>query len=299
MPPDTSWHHSAIASPRGRPLLFQRRSFQTSCIAHGDTAPRWRPLSTCSLPTSLQVVEGPRGLCAVEVDFQGETQVFPMEKVAAMMMLELKKIAEADQGSAITDCVLSCPVYATETERAAMLDAARIAGLVPLRIVNENTATALGYGIYKTDLPQDDPVNVAIVDYGHTGIQVAIVALTRQGLRVLAHSWDTSCGGKDLDWALFEMVRAEFKSKTGLDLMENRRSTLRTLLAVEKCKKVRHSSERMGVAWLTPLPIRVHIGTPRPWSGHALHATIACLQRACTLPLRYSSLSQMTADHGR
>ena len=196
-------------------------------------------------PTALpcaQVVEGPRGNCAVEVDFQGETQVFSMEKVAAMVLVEMKKIAEADQGSEITDCVLACPVYATDAERAAMVDAARIAGLTPLRIVNENTATALGYGIYKTDLPEDKPVHVAIVDYGHVGIQVSVVALTRTGLRVLAHSWDVSCGGRALDWALFEMARGEFRAKTKLDVLENKRATLRLLLAVEKCKKARPPS---------------------------------------------------------
>jgi len=186
----------------------------------------------------VQVVEGPKGLCAVQVEYKGEAQVFPMEKVAAMMLIDQKRIAEADQGSSITDSVVTCPVYATEAERAAMLDAARIAGLNPLRVLNETTATALGYGIYKTDLPADGSVNVAIVDYGEVGIQVSIVSLAKAGLKVLSHAWDTSCGGLALDTALFEHVRAEFKSKTGLDLRENIRSTLRAYIMIEKCKKI-------------------------------------------------------------
>ena len=53
-----------------------------------------------------------------------------------------------------------------------MLAATKIAGLTCLRLMNEITATALAYGIYKTDLPEKDPVNVAFVDMGHQALQV-------------------------------------------------------------------------------------------------------------------------------
>lgn len=53
-----------------------------------------------------------------------------------------------------------------------MLNAAQIAGLNCLRLVNETTATALAYGIFKTDLPENDPVHVAFVDVGHAHTQV-------------------------------------------------------------------------------------------------------------------------------
>lgn len=59
-----------------------------------------------------------------------------------------------------------------EAERYAMLNAAQIAGLNCLRLVNETTATALAYGIFKTDLPENDPVHVAFVDVGHAHTQV-------------------------------------------------------------------------------------------------------------------------------
>ena len=53
-----------------------------------------------------------------------------------------------------------------------MLAASRIAGLTCLRLMNEPTATALAYGIYKTDLPETDPVVIAFVDMGHSSLQV-------------------------------------------------------------------------------------------------------------------------------
>lgn len=55
-----------------------------------------------------------------------------------------------------------------------MLNAASIAGLNCLRLINENTATALAYGIYKTDLPDTEAVNVAFVDVGHSATQVCV-----------------------------------------------------------------------------------------------------------------------------
>jgi len=65
-----------------------------------------------------------------------------------------------------------CFVVCAEAERYAMLNAAQIAGLNCLRLVNETTATALAYGIFKTDLPEKDPVHVVFVDVGHAHTQV-------------------------------------------------------------------------------------------------------------------------------
>ncbi len=55
-----------------------------------------------------------------------------------------------------------------------MLASSKIAGLTCLRLMNEITATALAYGIYKTDLPEKDPVTVAFVDMGHQALQVTV-----------------------------------------------------------------------------------------------------------------------------
>lgn len=93
-------------------------------------------------------------------------------QVMAMLLGELKVIAETDQGAKIADCVISCPVYSTDAQRRALLDAAQIAGLNCLRLMPETTATALSYGIYKTDLPEKDAINVAFVDIGEASLQV-------------------------------------------------------------------------------------------------------------------------------
>ncbi len=101
-----------------------------------------------------------------------EMVAFTPEQLVAMIIVDMKKIAEAESGIPVTDCCLSVPTYYTEAERYAMLDAATIAGVNCLRLVNETTAAALSYGIYKTDLPETDPVYVAFVDVGHSSTQV-------------------------------------------------------------------------------------------------------------------------------
>ena len=120
----------------------------------------------------FSVIEGPDGGCAVKVSYLGEERVFTPEQLLAAVIVDQKAVAAAD-GSPITDCVLTVPTYFAEPERAAVLAAAQIAGVNCLRLLNETTATALAYGIYKTDLPADAPVNVAFVDAGANSLQAS------------------------------------------------------------------------------------------------------------------------------
>ncbi len=122
-----------------------------------------------------KVTEGPDGGILIHVNYLGEQQAFTPEQILAGIIKDMKDIAEVD-GSPVTDCVLSVPTYFVESERYAMLNAARIAGVNCLRLLNDTTATALAYGIYKTDLPETDPVNVAFVDVGHNAFQVCFRA---------------------------------------------------------------------------------------------------------------------------
>ena len=118
----------------------------------------------------FEVREGPDGGCQVVVDYLGERTAFSPEQLMAMLLVDMKAIAETD-GSPVSDCVLSVPTFYTEAERYAMLNAAQIAGVNCLRLINETTATALAYGIYKTDLPEGEPVNVVFVDVGADAFQ--------------------------------------------------------------------------------------------------------------------------------
>lgn len=90
------------------------------------------------------VVADADGMAASEVRYESKKEVFRPEQVAAAMLGECKKIAEMGlENQRVTDVVIACPQYWTEVERRAMLDAAGIAGLNCLRLMNETTAVVV------------------------------------------------------------------------------------------------------------------------------------------------------------
>ncbi|XP_057732077.1 heat shock 70 kDa protein 15-like [Arachis stenosperma] len=189
-----------------------------------------------SLP--FNVTEGPDGFPLIHARYMGEVKTFTPTQVFGMMLSNLKEIAQKNLNAAVVDCCIGIPVYFTDIQRRAVLDAATIAGLHPLRLFHETTATALAYGIYKTDLPENDQLNVAFVDIGHASMQVCIAGFKKGQLKVLAHSYDRSLGGRDFDEVLFHHFAEKFKTEYKIDVFQNARACLRLRAACEKLKKV-------------------------------------------------------------
>ncbi|KAH1105148.1 hypothetical protein GLYMA_13G359500v4 [Glycine max] len=184
------------------------------------------------------VTEGPDGYPLIHARYLGESRTFTPTQVFGMMLSNLKEIAEKNLNAAVVDCCIGIPLYFTDLQRRAVLDAATIAGLHPLRLFHETTATALAYGIYKTDLPENDQLNVAFVDVGHASMQVCIAGFKKGQLKVLSQSYDRSLGGRDFDEVLFNHFAAKFKEEYKIDVFQNARACLRLRAACEKLKKV-------------------------------------------------------------
>ncbi|KAL9304478.1 hypothetical protein ACSQ67_021741 [Phaseolus vulgaris] len=189
-----------------------------------------------SLP--FLVTEGNDGYPLIHVQYLGEARKFTPTQVFGMMLSNLKEIAEKNLGTAVVDCCIGIPTYFTDLQRRAVLDAATIVGLHPLQLIHEMTATALAYGIYKTDLPENDQLNVAFVDVGHASMQVCIAGFKKGQLKVLAHSYDRSLGGKDFDEVLFHHFATKFKEEYKIDVAQNTRACIRLRAACEKMKKM-------------------------------------------------------------
>ena len=202
----------------------------------------------------FSVVKGPNNEAMVEVTYMGSQMQMTPEQVMAALLVDLRDIAEKEDGAEVKDAVLSVPVYYTEKERYSMLAAAKIAGLNCLRLMDETTATALAYGLYKTDLPEDVPVNVAFVDVGHSSTQVCVVALKKGELSVLSNAWDRNLGGRDFDKVLFDHFADEFDAKHKIDVRSNLRSAYRLTRACEKTKKIMTTNPiaTISVESLTP-----------------------------------------------
>jgi len=153
------------------------------------------------------VVEGPGGGLLVELMYEKdggecETRQFTPEQLLAMLFINLRSTAEAHNKSASPDCVISVPCWFTDAQRRGVLDAATIAGLNVLRIMNETAATALCWGLPKSlEFPEDSapPKNALFFDMGHSSTQVCVVAFTKSKMTVLASAFDRNLGGRDFD----------------------------------------------------------------------------------------------------
>ena len=101
------------------------------------------------------------------------------------------------------DFVISIPSYATNVERQALLDAAEVAGLKCLRVINESTAIVLNYGFFrKKDLDEKKERVVAFVDVGHSKTTITIASFKRGEAKVLVHHSDRNLGAREFDYEI-------------------------------------------------------------------------------------------------
>uniref|UniRef100_A0A7N6FM73 Heat shock protein 4b n=1 Tax=Anabas testudineus TaxID=64144 RepID=A0A7N6FM73_ANATE len=186
------------------------------------------------------IAQMPTGTAGIKVMYMEEEKVFSIEQVTAMLLTKLKETAENALKKPVADCVISVPCYYTDPERRSVVDAAQIAGLNCLRLMNETTAVALAYGIYKQDLPapEEKARNVVFVDLGHSGYQTSVCAFNKGKLKVLATACDPELGGKDFDEVLVNYFCEEFGKKYKLDVKSKPRALVRLYQECEKLKKL-------------------------------------------------------------
>uniref|UniRef100_A0A670YE13 Heat shock protein 105 kDa n=1 Tax=Pseudonaja textilis TaxID=8673 RepID=A0A670YE13_PSETE len=193
---------------------------------------------------SYCVVPMKNGSVGIKVTYMDEEHLFSVEQITAMLLTKLKETAENNLKKPVTDCVISVPSFFTDAERRSLLDAAQVVGLNCLRLMNDMTAVALNYGIYKQDLPiaEEKPRIVVFIDMGHSAFQVSACAFNKGKLKVLGTAFDPFLGGKNFDEKLVDYFCAEIKSKYKLDPKSKIRALLRLYQECEKLKKLMSSN---------------------------------------------------------
>ncbi|XP_066845819.1 heat shock protein 105 kDa isoform X2 [Anser cygnoides] len=193
---------------------------------------------------SYDLVPMKNGGVGVKVMYMDEEHIFSVEQISAMLLTKLKETAESNLKKPVTDCVISVPSFFTDAERRSVLDAAQIVGLNCLRLMNDMTAVALNYGIYKQDLPapEEKPRIVVFVDMGHSAFQVSACAFNKSKLKVLGTAFDPFLGGRNFDAKLVDYFCAEIKAKYKLDPKSKVRALLRLYQECEKLKKLMSSN---------------------------------------------------------
>jgi len=154
------------------------------------------------------------------------------QEIAAMVLQNLKRVAEDYLGSEVTEAVITVPAYFNDAQRQATKEAGEIAGLNVLRIINEPTAAALAYGLDKMDKDQ----KVAVYDLGGGTFDVSILEIGSGVFEVLSTNGDTHLGGDNFDEKIIDWIVEEFKSQTGIDASKDPMAYQRIREAAEKAK---------------------------------------------------------------
>lgn len=135
----------------------------------------------------------------------------PVE-ISAEILRTLRERAEATLGGELVGAVITVPAYFDDAQRQATKDAARLAGLNVLRLLNEPTAAAVAYGLDR----QAEGV-VAIYDLGGGTFDISILRLTKGVFEVLATGGDTALGGDDFDHAVAGWILEQAGASADLD----------------------------------------------------------------------------------
>ncbi|MBV6218399.1 Fe-S protein assembly chaperone HscA [Pseudomonas aeruginosa] len=175
----------------------------------------------------------------------------PVE-VSADILRELRQRAETTLGGELVGAVITVPAYFDDAQRQATKDAARLAGLNVLRLLNEPTAAAVAYGLDK-----GAEGLVAIYDLGGGTFDISILRLTRGVFEVLATGGDTALGGDDFDHAIAGWVIEQAGLSADLDP-----GSQRQLLQIACAAKERLTDEAS---------VRVAYGD---WGGELSRATL-------------------------
>ncbi len=216
---DLGTTYSAIATlnDAGRPALILNREgeritpsvvlFEDSEVIVGRDAKR----AAISDPDRVvQFVK--RQMGQPDWAFETSGRRWTASQVSAEILKKLVHDAHAELGAEIREAVITVPAYFAERERTATLEAAKLAGLSALHLINEPTAAALAYNSHRSDHG-----NVLVYDLGGGTFDVTVLEVNGTIMRVLATEGDVSLGGKDWDDQVISYAAKRFQETHGTD----------------------------------------------------------------------------------
>lgn len=184
----------------------------------------------------------------------GET--FSPEAISALILKKLKRDAEAALNDVIDEAVVTVPAYFKDAERVSTQDAAKLAGIKLLTIINEPTAAALAY-VHMQGIVT--PETFLIYDLGGGTFDVSILSVHQDKIDVLAHSGNSRMGGFDFDNKIVEYCLNEAQ-KQGIDINSDVTARQSLQNAAEEAKKALSKKSKTSISlYVCGKPLKIEI----------------------------------------
>lgn len=184
----------------------------------------------------------------VVVKYKEEVRRMKPEQISALVLQKMKSVAEDKIGKRVKRAVITVPAYFNDSQRTATKNAATIAGLECVKILNEPTAACMCYGLDK----KEDNSKVLIFDLGGGTFDVSILNLCGGIFEVLSTSGDTHLGGEDFDNQMIAKVLEEFARKQKVSVEEvlenaNQRAFRKLKGEVENAKRILSTAQEATI----------------------------------------------------
>jgi len=187
---------------------------------------------------NYQIVEGEDDTLRILVN----DVLFSPEEISAMILEKLKEAAEEHLHDTVEGAIITVPAYFNDSQRQATKDAGEIAGLNVLRIINEPTAASLSFSL---DLTKK--MKVVVYDFGGGTIDISVLEIQNEVIKVLSTAGDINLGGNDIDMILSDRIILEITKEYGIDLSDDKLTMQRIRDAAENAKKELSSLEECEI----------------------------------------------------
>ncbi len=165
------------------------------------------------------------------------------EELSSIILKKLKDMATKYLKTEVSKAVITVPAYFNDSQRQATKDAAKIAGLECIRIINEPTSAALTYGLLNKSLSKKcdgESINVIVYDLGGGTLDISLLTITDGLFEVKASVGNTHLGGVDFDNKIISYCINYFKKVNKLDKLNNLSS-----LSYQKLKRACENAKKI------------------------------------------------------
>ncbi|BHF73197.1 hypothetical protein SprV_0401627500 [Sparganum proliferum] len=192
----------------------------------------------------FEVIEE-KGRVKISLDQKNVKRSFFPEEISALLLMKMREISELYIGEPVTEAVITVPACFNDRQRQATMDAATMAGLKVLRLINEPTALAIAYGLEKRSRSRR---NILIYDLGGGTLDVSIISIQDRKFEVLTLAGNSHLGGQDFDNRLVDFCIQEFARKHKKNISRNKTAIQKLRAACSQLKSTLSGCTQASIA---------------------------------------------------